>query len=151
MTITIYSIEKSQRDIYTPVIDHFVKMIGRYGRVELKPILNNRIAKAQNIGEKEARHAYSEAFAPFLKGYNIALHPAGKIVDSLEFSENFAINSALNFFIGGAYGFEAAFLQRMDRVVSLVRITMWHKIAKMVLLEQIYRGLTIQSGHPYHK
>ncbi|OQX75015.1 MAG: hypothetical protein B6D59_00335 [Campylobacteraceae bacterium 4484_4] len=151
MTITIYSIEKQQRDIYTPVLEHFEKMIGRYARIVQRPIQTNQIVKAQQRGEHEAQRAYTAAFNPYLKGYNVALHPEGKLVDSLEFSENFAINSALNFFIGGAYGFEPSFLRRMDRVISLGRVTMGHKIAKVVLFEQIYRGLTIREGHPYHK
>ncbi len=151
MTITVYSIEKRQRDLYAPLIDHFAKMIGRYATIEERPIMNLRISKAQNATPKEAQAAYTEAFLPYLKGANIALHPMGKEMDSLEFSENFAINSALNFFIGGAYGFEPAFLEKMDRIVSLGKITMGHKVAKVVLFEQIYRGLTIYHGHPYHK
>ncbi len=151
MTITVYSIEKRQRDIYSPVLQHFEKMIGRYARIVERPIFTNQIAKAQNIGEKEARKSYTDAFEPYLKGFNVALHPEGQLQNSLEFSENFAINSALNFFIGGAYGFESSFLRRMDRIVSLGRLTMGHKIAKVVLFEQIYRGLTIREGHPYHK
>jgi len=57
----------------------------------------------------------------------------------------------VKFFIGGAYGFEEEFLQQSNAVISLGKITMSHKIAKAVLLEQIYRGFSILSNHPYHK
>ena len=61
------------------------------------------------------------------------------------------IKCPLNFFIGGAYGFEDDFLKKSDAVISLGKITMSHKIAKAVLLEQIYRGFSILTNHPYHK
>ena len=44
-----------------------------------------------------------------------------------------------------------AFLKKSDVVISLGNITMSHKIAKAVLLEQIYRGFSILTNHPYHK
>ena len=58
---------------------------------------------------------------------------------------------SIQFYIGGAYGLEEEFLNRSDKVISLGKITMSHKIAKAVLLEQIYRGFSILSNHPYHK
>jgi rRNA large subunit m3Psi methyltransferase RlmH len=57
----------------------------------------------------------------------------------------------VKFFIGGAYGFEDSFLQKSDAIISLGKLTMSHKIAKVVLLEQIYRGFSILSNNPYHK
>jgi 23S rRNA (pseudouridine1915-N3)-methyltransferase len=62
-----------------------------------------------------------------------------------------ADRAEVNFFIGGAYGHAPEFLKRCDRVVSLSKLTMSHKIAKTVLAEQIYRALTILHNHPYHK
>lgn len=58
---------------------------------------------------------------------------------------------SVKFFVGGAYGFEDSFLKKSDAIISLGNITMSHKIAKAVLLEQIYRGFSILSNHPYHK
>ncbi|MDN5377136.1 MAG: rRNA (pseudouridine1915-N3)-methyltransferase, partial [Sulfurospirillum sp.] len=43
------------------------------------------------------------------------------------------------------------FLKKTDKVISLSKLTYAHKIAKVVLLEQIYRGLCIKNNHPYHK
>jgi 23S rRNA (pseudouridine1915-N3)-methyltransferase len=58
---------------------------------------------------------------------------------------------SIKFVVGGAYGFEDSFLKKSDAVISLGKLTMSHKIAKAVLLEQIYRGFSILSNHPYHK
>ena len=85
------------------------------------------------------------------KSFNIILHPDGKIIDSYEFSKLLDDKIAIKFFIGGAYGFEKDFLNKGDVVISLGALTMSHKIAKVVLLEQIYRGFSILTNHPYHK
>nr|MDA3945773.1 23S rRNA (pseudouridine(1915)-N(3))-methyltransferase RlmH [Helicobacteraceae bacterium] len=77
-------------------------------------------------------------------------HPLKKR-DSGKFSTLITDKIAIKFFIGGAYGLEEPFLKRCDKVISLGKITMSHKIAKVVLLEQIYRGFSILSNHPYHK
>ncbi len=57
----------------------------------------------------------------------------------------------INFFIGGAFGFEKDFLNQCDKVISISDMTMAHKIANIVLLEQVFRGLCILNNHPYHK
>ena len=81
----------------------------------------------------------------------IALHPDGKKCDSLAFSKLLCDKIAIQFFIGGAFGFEESFVSRCDSVISLSELTMSHKIAKAVLLEQIYRAFTLLNNHPYHK
>ena len=52
--------------------------------------------------------------------------------------------------IGPADGWSAAALQRAGLLFSLGRITLPHQLARVVLAEQVYRGLTILAGHPYH-
>ena len=55
------------------------------------------------------------------------------------------------FVIGGAGGLDAAVLARCDGKLSLSRWTLPHELARVVLLEQIYRAGTILKGEPYHK
>ncbi len=151
MRINIYTIEKKSVDDFSKIITNQKKMIQKYAQVNEVSLFNKKISSAQNRDAIMAKEAYSEAFLPYLKGFNIALHPDGKELDSFEFSENFDINRSLNFFIAGAYGFEESFLKRFDKVVSLSQLTFSHKVAKVVLFEQIYRALTIIHKHPYHK
>ena len=149
--INIYTIEKKSVDEFSKIIDNQKKMIQKYAQVNEIPCFSKKISSAQNRDAIIASSSYSEAFEPYLKGYNIALHPEGKEMDSFEFSENFDISTSLNFFIAGAYGFETSFLKRVDSVISLSKMTYSHKIAKVILFEQIYRALTIIHKHPYHK
>ena len=56
----------------------------------------------------------------------------------------------LIFAIGGADGFTAAAKSAAHSVISLGQMTLAHELARVVLLEQIYRAFTILKGHPYH-
>lgn len=126
-------------------------MISRFAKVEEIKIFNKQIASAQTIGEKEAKASYTKAYEPHLKGYNVALDVEGVELSSEQFSALFDQDVNVNFFIGGAFGFEEAFLGQTQKIISLSRLTYAHKIAKVVLFEQIYRGLCIKNNHPYHK
>jgi 23S rRNA (pseudouridine1915-N3)-methyltransferase len=52
--------------------------------------------------------------------------------------------------IGGAYGLSAAVKQRANLLLSLSALTLTHQLARLLLLEQIYRGFTIVRREPYH-
>jgi 23S rRNA (pseudouridine1915-N3)-methyltransferase len=55
------------------------------------------------------------------------------------------------FFIGGADGLGLSASFKADLVLSLGSMTLPHGLARIVLAEQIYRAMTILSGHPYHR
>ena len=152
MKIDIISIAKKEKTIYDPLYKELKKMISRFAKVEEIEIFNKDVTKAHTISPEASQAAYSKVLEPYIsKDYSVVLHPDGKIIDSYEFSKLLNDKIAIKFFIGGAYGFEDSFLKKSDKVISLGKITMSHKIAKTVLLEQIYRGFSILSNHPYHK
>lgn len=152
MKINIYQIAKSNNDNFEPIIKEFIKMSSKYAKVEVNNLFNKKIAKAQMIGQKEAQKSYSEVFEPNLQGgFNIALDVLGSKVDSFEFAELLKNSATVNFFIGGAFGFERDFLHKCDKKISLSELTMAHKVANLVLLEQVFRSLCIINNHPYHK
>lgn len=151
MKINIYSIVKPTNDDFDKLIKEFIKMSSKYAKVEVFYIFNNEIAKAQNIGEAEAKRVYTKTYLPYLKAYNIALDVLGKSIDSFAFSKLLEDKSEISFFIGGAYGFEKEFLNRCDSIISLSNLTFAHKIATLVLSEQVFRSLSILNNHPYHK
>ncbi|MDY0121603.1 MAG: 23S rRNA (pseudouridine(1915)-N(3))-methyltransferase RlmH [Sulfurimonas sp.] len=152
MKIDLISIAKKERSTYDPLYKELEKMISRFAKVEDIELFPKDVAKSHTISPEASKSAYSKVLEPYLAGgYNIILHPEGKLVDSFEFSKLLNDRMSLKFFIGGAYGFEENFLKQGDLVISLGKLTMSHKIAKVVLLEQIYRGFSILSNHPYHK
>ncbi|RUM64986.1 MAG: 23S rRNA (pseudouridine(1915)-N(3))-methyltransferase RlmH [Sulfurimonas sp.] len=152
MKVNLYSIAKKERSFYEPLNSELKKRISKFATIEDIELFPKEVTKAHTISQSAAQSAYSNVFSPYITGgYAIALHPDGKIIDSFEFSKLLSDRMAVNFFLGGAYGFEDTFVNRCDKVISLGKLTMSHKIAKVVVLEQIYRGLTLLHNHPYHK
>lgn len=148
MKIKIYSISKKQNKC-----DDFVKQIKQFGVVvEDINIFNSSIQKAQKISPQSARESYDLEFSKYIKSsaLNIALHPNGKEIDTYAFSELLKNRSEILFFIGGAFGFNDAFLSKTINI-SLSKLTFSHRIAKIIIFEQIFRALSIINNHPYHK
>ncbi len=152
MNIDIISIAKKEKSVYDPLYKNLEKMISRFAKLKDIEIFPKDVAKAHTISPEASQKSYSKALEAYLdKGFCIMLHPDGKNLDSFEFSKLLNDKMSVKFFIGGAYGFEKEFLNKGHAIISLSDLTMSHKIAKVVLLEQIYRGFSILSNHPYHK
>lgn len=153
MKINVIIIDKKGKDqLYAPLIEHYKKIAKPFAKVEVIELFDKEIAKAQDISPKAAQKSYTKALEKYLSsGVNIALDPSSKEVNSHEFAKLLKNSVNVNLYIGGAYGFEESFLSKCNIAVSLGRITLSHKLVKVVLLEQIFRGLTINNNHPYHK
>jgi 23S rRNA (pseudouridine1915-N3)-methyltransferase len=152
MNISIITIAKKERSLYDPLYQEQMKMISRFAKVDDVELFPKEIVKAHTISPEASQIAYSKLLSPMLgKNYSIALHPEGKKMDSFAFSKLISDKISVQFFIGGAYGFEKSFVEQCDTAISLSEMTMSHKIAKAVLLEQIYRAYSLSANHPYHK
>ncbi len=80
----------------------------------------------------------------------ILLSEKGRLMNSLEFSEYlFSVDRAV-MVIGGPFGVSKEVEQRAMDIISLSPMTMTHELARLVLLEQIYRAITIKKGMRYH-
>jgi 23S rRNA (pseudouridine1915-N3)-methyltransferase len=83
----------------------------------------------------------------------VLLDSRGKQLSSEElavFLQNHSANHPLLFAVGPANGFTAEARQEAKLSLSLGKMTLAHEIARVVLLEQLYRAFTILKGHPYH-
>jgi 23S rRNA (pseudouridine1915-N3)-methyltransferase len=151
--INIYTIEKKSKDrLYSPLIEHYKKMLKGFAKVETFDIFSREIQKAHDISTQASQKSYTMTFNKFLStGYNIALDPNSRLIDSYEFSDLFKNRGRVNLFIGGAFGLEKGFLDKCNSSISFGKITLSHKLTKVVLLEQIFRALSILNNHPYHK
>ncbi|HEV8325087.1 MAG TPA: 23S rRNA (pseudouridine(1915)-N(3))-methyltransferase RlmH [Myxococcota bacterium] len=89
-------------------------------------------------------------------GLHVALDERGDALTSVELARY--IGQArdrsvpgVTFWIGGADGLDPALLREADRRLSLGRLTLPHRLARLVLVEQLYRAMTILHGDPYHR
>jgi 23S rRNA (pseudouridine1915-N3)-methyltransferase len=122
-----------------PFVDdvaHYAKLLGRYVRLDIVEVREDS-AVAARIPER--------AFVSLLE-------VGGEAPDSVAFSvfleQRRASGRDLCFVIGGPFGGLA--LDRADHRLSLGPITLPHQLARVVLLEQVYRGHKILAGEPYH-
>jgi 23S rRNA (pseudouridine1915-N3)-methyltransferase len=116
-------------------VQHYQKLIARHARLELVEVRED---------EQAARRIPDRAFLSLL-------HRDGEVLDSLAFSrfleQRRQSGRDLCFVIGGPYGLE---LEDVDHRFSLGAITLPHQLARVVLLEQLYRAHKILAGEPYH-
>lgn len=148
MQIFIHCLQKLSDDI---ALKDYIKMSNKWADIKEINKFNSQIAKAQKEGEFASHKAYEEAYKPCINGYCIGLDERGVMLDSFEFAKLLKDKPQISFFIGGAYGLGDNLRAKMDKLVSLSRLTLAHKIAKLVLYEQIFRALCINANHPYHK
>ena len=87
--INLIIIDKKGKDsLYAPLIEHYKKISKPFAKIEVIEIFNRDIAKSQDISPAVAKSSYTKAFNKYLKsGYNIALNPSSKEVDSFEFAK----------------------------------------------------------------
>jgi 23S rRNA (pseudouridine1915-N3)-methyltransferase len=88
--------------------------------------------------------------------YVIACHGAGKQLSSLEFSAKIqklrdSGRKSLVFLIGGADGHTPDLLKKADFAFSFGTMTWPHRVARVMLIEQLYRAQEIAAGNPYHR
>ena len=116
-------------------VQHYQRLLARYARVELVEVKED---------QQVARRLPERAFVALLDR-------AGDCRDSLQFSrfleDRRQSGRDLCFVIGGPFGLELA---GVDDRLSLGQMTLPHQLARVVLLEQIYRGHKILRGEPYH-
>ena len=87
------------------------------------------------------------------KNIIISLGEEGKSFNSKEFSSlllNFN-NQKITFFIGDSDGLSSQFKYNSDLLLSLSPLTFPHELARLVLIEQIYRAVSISKNSPYHR
>lgn len=116
-------------------VQHYRKLLARHARVELVEVRED---------EQVMRRIPERAFVSLLDAQ-------GTEYDSPAFSrfleERRQGGRDVCFVVGGPFGLQ---LESVDHRLSLGRLTLPHQLARVVLLEQIYRGHKILAGEPYH-
>lgn len=137
------------------IMQHYSSVCRSFGvTLSFFNVFNKRIQEAQKQDSSTAKKSYTIAFSKYLDKQSILLDVDGETLTSIEFSrmiESYHTQSRIiKFFIAGAFGFEKEVLKQ-HKTISLSSLIFSHEIAKIVLIEQIYRSLSIINRHPYHK
>ena len=116
-------------------VAHYAKLLRGHARVELIEVRDD---------ERAARRLPADSFVSLLAadGAQMDSRAFARFVEERRMSRR-----DLCFVIGGAFGLE---LERADHRLSLGTLTLPHQLARVVLLEQLYRAHKIIAGEPYH-
>ena len=130
----------------------YIKRIGRFASIELVELKGERGEGSRAVKKEGQRLLQVVGQGSLL----VAMTERGSSYDSPAFSrwlEETALNgrSDYSFVIGSASGLDDALVNRADLKLSLSSMTLPHRLARLVLIEQIYRALTLIKGGPYHK
>jgi len=137
-------------------IDDYLKRLRRYVPLECREM------KEMRLGSKETPRQFCQRQAPQLiqtlvkdDFFRVVLSEHGRTFTTLEFadflSRQFESGRAgISFLAGGPFGLAAKVLEQADFQLSLSPMTFTHEMARVLLLEQLYRALTIMRGEPYH-
>jgi 23S rRNA (pseudouridine1915-N3)-methyltransferase len=136
-------------------IADYLDRLKHYVQIELKEIKPEKAKSSEIIilKGKEAQHL-QESFR--IGEYRIALDEKGKLF-STEILAKFLAElpkrgyKTVTFFIGGPFGLDTKFLEKVDFVLSLSPLTFTHEMTRLILLEQLYRVVSIWQGEEYHK
>lgn len=136
-------------------IEDYERRIGRYFRFEVREV---KETPGRGIPATQVIHDEGGRLLARVPVHDelVALHRPGFPLTSEGLAtqlEEAALHSVpgLAFVIGGAYGLSDEVLGRAGRHVSLSSLTLPHELARLVLVEQLYRAGTIIRGEPYHK
>ena len=152
MKINIVCVGKIKEKFFTDAINEYLKRITRFA--ELKIIEVDESSKLTNLEQKSK--AEGEKLLQKSSGILIALDGRGKLLSSPEMADyihkkEIQGESVITFIIGGSNGLSKEVLDKADLILSFGKITFPHQLFRVVLVEQIYRALTIIEGLPYHK
>ena len=122
-----------------------------FARLDIVALKESKAKTKAQVQLEESSNLLSAA-----NGYIISLDEGGKQFGSIELAsyiselENRSI-SQVSLLIGGAEGHSDALKRSAAASLSLSNLTLPHDLARLVLLEQLYRAETIRAGHPYHR
>lgn len=140
--IKLIFVGKTKEKFLSIGISEFVKRLKNYTKFQIFEIKDSNIEKE---GKKIIELVNND--------YAVVLAVDGKEFSSEEFADFLKRNNDKNisFVIGSANGLSENVLNHADLKLSLSRMTLTHEMARLFLIEQIYRAFTIINGRRYHK
>lgn len=145
---------KMKERFYIDAAAEYAKRLGRYCRLEVVELPEQRLPESPSPAEiQRALAKEAEAIRGKIPpGASVAaMCIEGKLYSSEEFSKLIAGSGCLAFLIGGSYGLDPALKREAWLRVSMSPMTFPHHLARVMVLEQIYRGFQISEGGKYHK
>ncbi len=153
MKVRIAAVGRLKEPHWRAASEEYLKRLRPYATVETVEVADRDVSR-------DPAHAVAAEGADLLRAvpegsYVVALDLGGREVSSTELAEHLAEllvrrRSDITFVVGGSAGLARDVVDRADERLSLSRMTLPHQLARVVLLEQIYRSFRIMRNEPYH-
>jgi 23S rRNA (pseudouridine1915-N3)-methyltransferase len=143
--IKIAWIGKTKEPAIASLTEEYLKRISRYAQVE-GVALRDESVLLEMCGRGAKGVAKSTLVLMDLRGKEFSSEQFAKFIG--EYQDRNPL--PLVFAIGGADGFSEKARAAAHQMISLGKMTLAHELARVVLLEQVYRAFTLLKGHPYH-
>ncbi len=135
MRIKITQIGKVKDTYLKEGENEFLKRLSPYAKIEILNLKDENSVKFDDtflvVMDEQGKEMNSKDFAKFLEDFKNR-------------------GQTVNFVVGDAYGFSNQFKKKANLLLSLSKMTFTHQMARLFLIEQIYRGLSIIVGKEYH-
>lgn len=155
MKITVLSVGKVRQEFVLAGEGEYKQRLGKEIKLELQEL---GIESPTSMSDSEVKEREADQLLKKMEqfDYVVVLDEIGKVLTSVELSKIIDLRMQsgtrhLVFIIGGSFGFSDRVRQAADMVISLSRLTFPHQIARLILVEQIYRAHTLMRGIRYHK
>lgn len=141
---SVIAIGKMKNRHLAAVCEDFARRLQRQGRFEIIELKDGDVlSESQRILEALDKRAGARVYVLTEEG---ATHSSAGLAQVLEVLRG----QPAIFIIGGAYGLSEGVKARADLLLALSPMTFTHEISRMLLCEQLYRAVSIQTGSKYH-
>lgn len=141
--VKLVAVGKMRDRFFDTRCQEFLTRINAYGRCETVILPDSDVA---GEGKAILRELDKERGSLI-----IALTEEGREFTTREFSGILeAADRKMVFIIGGPFGLAPEVKSRADRIIALSKMTFTHEMARLIFLEQLYRGLNLLNGGSYH-
>lgn len=151
MRISLLSVGRDRSGLFAPAVEEYLGRVKHYAKVRVLEL------KASQQEGQQARHEEGERLLAAVPkdALLVALDERGTQLTSREFANWLGQardrSREVAFALGGDEGLSEAVRATASLVLSLSAMTLPHRLARLVLCEQVYRGLTLLHGEPYHR
>lgn len=159
MKIRIICIGKLKKKYWTSAAAEYSKRISGYANIEIVELKESKLpSNPSEADENSVLIHEGQNILSKIKDNDhvIAMEVEGEQIDSVALAKKIQCafdtkSSTIDFVIGGSLGLSDEVKKRADYGLSFSKMTFPHQMARIMLLEQIYRAFKINSGETYHK
>ena len=154
MRLEVISVSNKLSKWEDDTLNYYLKQISSFSSIAIK---NIKPAHGRNLDIKEVQANEEKNILKRIKPDSliISFDRKGKQFNSLQFADLtqklLSSGKSCSLIIGGSHGLSESFLKKSDHVISFSALTFPHKLFKILLIEQIYRSITIIQNKSYHK